>query len=181
PVLSLAFCSIPAGLQPPFRPTTLHDIPAPSHLVACSAIPAPLACSHRKQISQELLMSPGSASQRLNVSDSEASSKIFWIRNVLSATSVLECAICCCLVAEIAEYWLSSLIHAAKRSFGSGRIGVASFFPQVPVCFGPSRPGATPLAYGKTMKFARHVIKYQRFRAISDANQTTEGEFSSDA
>jgi hypothetical protein len=116
------------------------------------------------------------ASNRLNAADHEAGAKIFWIRSALSATAVLEPAICCCLAAEIAEFFLHSLIRAAKQRL-SGPVGSEWLVqsPQVLGFPGCSCPGATPFRNRKPMKFARHVIKYQRFRATSDARQKLRG------
>lgn len=121
------------------------------------------------------------ASNRLNVADHDAGAKIFWIRSALSATAVLESAICCCLAAEIAEFFLHSLIRAARqRLSGPVRSEWLVPSPQVPGFPGCSCPNATPFRNRNAMKFPRHVIKYQRFRATSDAHQNLGEEFCPD-
>ncbi len=42
---------------------------------------------------------------------------MFWFCAALSAAGVLESVICSCLVAELAGYWLHSLLHSDKLPF----------------------------------------------------------------
>jgi hypothetical protein len=122
------------------------------------------------------------SNNRLNLAEQEAGSRISWFRAALSAGAVLESAVCCYLAAEIAEYWFRSLLQAAKWRLAFSPV-VSEWLvrsPQLPRFPGCSRPSATSFGNRKAMKFARHVIKCQRFRSTSDASQNLREGFCSD-